>query len=52
MPVRYILAANKVVARNPVTSKAIESISSELFTPKGNRTIIIIGEVKGIRESQ
>ena len=52
MPVRYILAANAVVVKNPIISKDIESNNSVLLTPKGKRTIIIIGEVKGSSEVQ
>ena len=48
MPIRYILPANHVVKINVNIRTVIESNISQLLTPKGSLTIIIIGEVNGI----
>ena len=52
IPVLYIFPAMKVVKINPIISRNIERINSQLSTPNGNLAIIIIGEVNGIIDIQ
>ena len=52
MPVLYILAASQVQKRKPNIKRVTDNTISIIGTPKGIRTIIIIGEVSGIIDSQ
>lgn len=52
MPTRYIRPESHVKKIKHTTSNAIEVITSHPGTPKGTRTSITIGEVKGTKELQ
>lgn len=45
-------AANQTVKMNPAARVAIDTANCQTGTPNGIRTIITIGEVKGMTESQ
>lgn len=52
MPVRYIFAATRMHRYRNSTQMAIESSNCHSGTPPGSRTIMAIGDVNGIIESQ
>ena len=52
MPKRYILAENQVKPMDDIYKNPMESSISHKGTSNGTRTIMTIGEVKGIMEHQ